>query len=181
MLTGDDNILRVRSSLIKNDTVVASCSVPTSFCRRHCADYDLGQRDEPHECPASILANRIGWSGQGYHRLHDLRTTIHLLLLTPARQQKLEASWHDLDEFYNPYAAHVLSVLETNSKVVNAGLRFQIDELLAKPWQATVAQRKVCYIPVFVVDALGENDRGTEFLEELLRVIHASQLASSFL
>jgi len=39
----------------------------------------------------------------------------------------------DLSEHYNSYAAKVLSVLETNSKAANAGLRIQIDELLAKP------------------------------------------------
>jgi hypothetical protein len=48
----------------------------------------------------------------------------------------------DLAELYNSYAANVLSILETNSKVVNAGLRIQIDELLTKPWQASMAQRR---------------------------------------
>jgi hypothetical protein len=33
--------------------------------------------------------------------------------------------------------------------------------------------------PIVVVDALDENDRGTEFLEELLRVIHAGHLAGT--
>jgi hypothetical protein len=85
----------------------------------------------------------------------------------------------DLAELYDSYAANVLSILETNSKVVNASLPIQIDELLAKPWQASIAQRKDGDIrtPVVVVDALDENDRGTEFLGELLRVIHAGQLA----
>jgi hypothetical protein len=85
----------------------------------------------------------------------------------------------DLAELYNSYAANVLSILETNSKVVDAGLRIQIDELLAKPWQASIAQRKDRDLPtpIVVVDALDESDRGTEFLEELLRVIHAGQLA----
>jgi len=85
---------------------------------------------------------------------------------------------HDLSELFNSYGASVSSVLETNSKVVNAGLRIQIDELLVKPWQASIAQRKDGIMPtaVVVVDALDENDRGTEFLEELLRVIHAGQL-----
>jgi len=85
----------------------------------------------------------------------------------------------DLAELYNPYAANVLSVLETNPKAVNASLRTQIDELLTKPWQASIAQRNDREIPtpIVVVDALDESDRGTEFLEELLRVIHAGQLA----
>ena len=85
----------------------------------------------------------------------------------------------DLSELYNSYAANVLSILGTNSKVVNAGLRIQINELLAKPWQASIAQIKDHELPtpIVVVDALDECDRGAEFLEELLRVIHAGQLA----
>jgi hypothetical protein len=45
----------------------------------------------------------------------------------------------DLAELYDSYAAKVLSILETNSKAVNASLHTQIDELLAKPWQASIA------------------------------------------
>ena len=85
---------------------------------------------------------------------------------------------HDLAEIYNSYAANVLSILENNTKAVHADLRMQINELLAKPWQASIADRKDGDIPtpIIVVDALDENERGTEFLEELLRVIHAGQL-----
>jgi hypothetical protein len=85
----------------------------------------------------------------------------------------------DLAALDNSYAASVLPILETNPNVVDAHLRLQIDELLAKPWQASIAQRTGHNLPtpVVVVDALDENDRGTEFLEGLLRVIHAGQLA----
>jgi len=85
----------------------------------------------------------------------------------------------DLAELDNSYGANVLSILEKNSKAVDAGLQIQIDELLAKPWQASIAERKGCGppTPIVVVDALDESDRGTEFLGELLRVIHAGQLA----
>jgi len=83
----------------------------------------------------------------------------------------------DLAELYSPYAAQVLSILETNSKVVGAGLRIQIDELLAKPWQASIVHQRDLPTPIVVVDALDESDRGTEFLEELLRVIQVGQLA----
>ena len=85
----------------------------------------------------------------------------------------------DLAELYSSYATNVLSILETNSKVVGARLRIQIKELLAKPWQAHIVQEKDRDLPtpIVVVDALDESDRGTEFLEELLRVIHADQLA----
>ena len=84
----------------------------------------------------------------------------------------------DLAETYNTYAANLLSTLETNSKSVHAGLRIQIDELLAKPWQASIAQRKDCGppTPIVIVDALDESDRGTEFLQELLQFIQAGQL-----
>ena len=76
-------------------------------------------------------------------------------------------------------AANVLSTLQTNSKVVQASLRIQIDELLAKPWQAYIAQQKDgdTPMPIVIVDALDESDRGTEFPEELLRFIQAGQLA----
>ena len=84
----------------------------------------------------------------------------------------------DLVEIYKPYAAKLASVLETNTKAVHAGLRIQIDELLAKPWQASITQRQdgVIPTPIVIVDALDESDRGTEFLEELLRFIQAGQL-----
>ena len=76
---------------------------------------------------------------------------------------------------------NLLSTLETNSKAVHAGLRIQIDELLAKAWQASITRGKksqdsVAPTPIIVVDALDKNDRGTEFLEELLRFIQAGQL-----
>jgi len=83
----------------------------------------------------------------------------------------------DLAELYKPYAANVLSTMETNSKVVDARLRIQIDELLAKPWQVSTAQHRHLPTPIVIVDALDESDRGTEFLEELLRVIQVGQLA----
>ena len=85
----------------------------------------------------------------------------------------------DLAELYSSYAANVSSILETNSKVVDARLRIQINELLVKPWQARIVQGidHDLPTPIVVVDALDESDRGSEFLEELLRVIHADQLA----
>ena len=83
----------------------------------------------------------------------------------------------DLAELDNSYADKLLQILETNSKVVSARLGIQIDELLVKPWQASIAQRKVLTTLIVVVDALDECDRGTEFLEELLRVIQAGELA----
>jgi len=82
----------------------------------------------------------------------------------------------DLAEMYSLYAANVLSILETNPKAVDAGLRVQIDELLVKPWQASIAGRDIP-TPIVIVDALDESDRGAEFLEELLCVIHVGQLA----
>jgi hypothetical protein len=85
----------------------------------------------------------------------------------------------DLAELDKSYAAAVLSILETNSKAVDAGLHTQINELLAKPWKASIAQREGpdTPTPIVVVDALDESDCGTQFLEELLRVIRAGQLA----
>ncbi len=97
----------------------------------------------------------------------------HSMLLVPTL-------CHDLAELYTSYADNVLSILETNSKIVHdARLRIQIDKLLVKPWQARIVQGKDRDLPtpIVVVDALDESDRGTEFLEALLRVIHAGQLA----
>jgi hypothetical protein len=85
----------------------------------------------------------------------------------------------NLAELYKSYAASVLPVLLANSNVVDAGLQIQINQLLAKPWQASIGQRKYhdLPMPIVVVDALDECDRGSEFLEELLRAIHTNQLA----
>ena len=84
----------------------------------------------------------------------------------------------DLAELYNSYAAKLLSILEKNTKAADSDLRMQMDELLAKPWQDSIAHRSERDMPspIIVVDALDENERGIEFLEELLRVIRAGQL-----
>ena len=84
----------------------------------------------------------------------------------------------DLAELYDSYAVNLLSTVETNSKAVDAVLRLQMDQLLAKPWKASIAhqQDEDTPPPIVVVDALDENERGIEFLEELLRVIRAGQL-----
>ena len=52
-----------------------------------------------------------------------------------------------------------------------------MDELLAMPWQASPVCRECLQAPVVVVDALDGNDRGTNFLEELLRVVESGKLA----
>jgi hypothetical protein len=79
-----------------------------------------------------------------------------------------------LAELFSSYASEVLPVLESNSKIVDAELRLQMDELLAKPWQASLARRDCLQVPIVVVDALDESDRGTNFLHELLRVVDKS-------
>ncbi|PPQ89299.1 hypothetical protein CVT25_000315 [Psilocybe cyanescens] len=82
----------------------------------------------------------------------------------------------DLAELFSSFAAEVLDVLETNSKIVNAVLRRQMDKLFAEPWQASIACRVGLPAPVVVVDALDENDRGTDFLKELFRVVQLGKL-----
>src|SRR6266700_4223702 len=82
----------------------------------------------------------------------------------------------DLAELFSSYASEVLPVLESNSKIVDAELHRQIDELLAKPWQASHARRNCLQVPVIIVDALDESDRGTNFLQELLRVVECGEL-----
>jgi hypothetical protein len=47
----------------------------------------------------------------------------------------------DLAELYKPYAANVLST----SKVINVGLRTQIDKVLAKPWRPLLNSVIVIY------------------------------------
>jgi len=83
----------------------------------------------------------------------------------------------DLAELFSSYASEVLPVLEGNSKIVDADLGRQVDELLAKPWQASLAHRDRLQVPVVIVDALDESDRGTNFLQELLRVVESGKLA----
>ena len=82
----------------------------------------------------------------------------------------------DLAELFDSYAANVLPILVNESKVVDAALHLQIEKLLAKPWQASLAQREGP-TPMVVMDALDESDRGTEFLKELLCVIRDGQLS----
>jgi hypothetical protein len=52
-----------------------------------------------------------------------------------------------------------------------------MDELLVKPWMASLVCRERLQVPVVVVDALDENDRGTKFLEELFCVVMSGKLA----
>ena len=113
--------------------------------------------------------------------LNDARvpfTSYFCSLQLDSRNSKLLVTTlcRSLAELYDPFAANVLSTLETNSKVVDDVLRIQIDELLAKPWQASIRQCRDLPTAIVVVDALDECDRGSEFLTELLRVIHANQL-----
>ena len=82
----------------------------------------------------------------------------------------------NLAELFPSYASQVLPILENNSSIVDAELHRQMDDLLAKPWNASLVSRKSIQVPVVVVDALDENDRGTSFLEELLRVVESGKL-----
>ena len=51
-----------------------------------------------------------------------------------------------------------------------------MDELLAKPWKASLVHREGLKVPIVVVDALDENDHGTKFLKELLCVVESGKL-----
>ena len=83
----------------------------------------------------------------------------------------------NLAELFSSYASQVLPILESNSSIADAQLRRQMDELLAKPWKASLSCRECLQVPVIVVDALDENDHGTYFLEELLRIVESGKLA----
>ncbi|KAF8222234.1 hypothetical protein L208DRAFT_609194 [Tricholoma matsutake] len=83
----------------------------------------------------------------------------------------------DLAELFFSFASEVLPVLESHSNIVDAELHLQMDELLAKPWQASLGRRDHLQVPIIVVDALDESDRGTNFLQELLRVVVSDKLA----
>ena len=82
----------------------------------------------------------------------------------------------NLAELFSSYASQVLPILESNSSIKDSELCRQMDELLAKPWKASLVSRKCLQVPVVVVDALDENDRGTNFLEELLRCVDSGKL-----
>ena len=83
----------------------------------------------------------------------------------------------NLAELSSSYASQVLAILESNSSIVDAELHEQIDELLAKPWKASLVSRKCLQVPVVIVDALDENDCGTDFLKELLCIVESGKLA----
>ena len=83
----------------------------------------------------------------------------------------------NLAELFLSYASHVLPILESNSSIVDAQLRRQMDELLVKLWKASLNHRECLQVPVIVVDALDENDHGTYFLEELLHIVESGKLA----
>ena len=82
----------------------------------------------------------------------------------------------DLAELFSSFASEVLPVLESNSKIIDAELHRQIDELLVKPWQASLTCRDCLPVPIVIVDALDESDRGTNFLQDLLRVVESGEL-----
>ena len=82
----------------------------------------------------------------------------------------------NLAELFSSYALAVLPILESNSSIVDTKLCQQMDELLVKPWKASLDRRERLQVPVVIVDALDENDHGTNFLEELLRVIESGKL-----
>ena len=83
----------------------------------------------------------------------------------------------NLAELFSSYASEVLPILKSNSSIVHAELCRQMDELLAKLWKTSLVCREHLQVPVVIVDALDENDRGTSFLEELLRVVESGKLA----
>jgi NACHT domain len=82
----------------------------------------------------------------------------------------------DLAEKFRSFASELQPVLERDSKVVHAVLSSQIDKLLAKPWQASLNRRDGIRVPVVVIDAVDESDRGTEFLKELLGIVEHGAL-----
>jgi hypothetical protein len=82
----------------------------------------------------------------------------------------------DLAENFRSYASELQLVLDRDTKVVNAVLSSQINELLAKPWQASLNHRDGLRAPIIVVDALDESDRGIEFLKELLGIVEHGAL-----
>ena len=69
----------------------------------------------------------------------------------------------DLSELFKFYATNVLPILEADSKFVDASLCFQIDKLLAKLCQASLAQREDLQPPIVIVDALGKTTVGPSF------------------
>ena len=83
----------------------------------------------------------------------------------------------NLAELFWSYASQVLPILKSNSSIVDAELHRQMDELLAVPWKASLVYRECLQVPIVIVDALDENDSGTDFLEELLHCVDSGKLA----
>ena len=83
----------------------------------------------------------------------------------------------DLAALFSSFASELLPVLEKDSNIAQARLPLQMEELFTNPWKASLSQRECLPVPIVVVDALDECDRGTEFLKELLDAVDLGELS----
>ena len=83
----------------------------------------------------------------------------------------------DLAALFSSFASELLPVLERDSNIAHAGLPLQMEELLTNPWKASLSHRDCLPVPIVVVDALDESDRGTLFLKEILDAVDSGELS----
>ncbi|KAG6907180.1 hypothetical protein DXG01_010051 [Tephrocybe rancida] len=66
--------------------------------------------------------------------------------------------------------------LEKDSRLAHATLKMQLKQMLIQPWEASAAERVGLPPLIIVVDALDENQSGSEFLQHLLQAVAATWL-----
>ncbi|KAF9069452.1 hypothetical protein BDP27DRAFT_1420914 [Rhodocollybia butyracea] len=74
-----------------------------------------------------------------------------------------------LAEYSSSYAHELVDVLTQRSALANAVIDIQFEELLVQPWQRSLEHRSGLTLPVFIIDALDENEAGYLFLKLLLK------------
>ncbi|KAG6914754.1 hypothetical protein DXG01_015522 [Tephrocybe rancida] len=74
------------------------------------------------------------------------------------------------------YAACLAEALEKDSRLAHATLEMQVKQILIQPWEASGLERVGLPPLIIVVDALDENQSGSEFLQHLLQAVATTQL-----
>ncbi|KAG6905460.1 hypothetical protein DXG01_002547 [Tephrocybe rancida] len=74
------------------------------------------------------------------------------------------------------YAACLAEALEKDSELAHGNLKIQLKHMLIQPWEASASERVGLPPLIVVVDALDENQSGSEFLQHLLQAVAATEL-----
>ncbi|KAG6914016.1 hypothetical protein DXG01_002920, partial [Tephrocybe rancida] len=74
------------------------------------------------------------------------------------------------------YAACLAEALEKDSELAHGNSKIQLKQMLIQPWEASAPERVGLPPLIIVVDALDENQSGSEFLQHLLQAVAATEL-----